>query len=358
MSTTLERIYIYLTKRCNMSCRHCYLSAGPDVPDQGIISTEQYVAVVGQCMELGLRSVKVTGGEPLLHHEKALAILEQSAALGLKPVLETNGLMVSEAIADRLARIKDINVGISLDSMDAETSDNFRQSLGAHKRVVGAIDRLVQRGAIVTVLVSVFRSNFDEMSSFADWMINDHGVSSVKFSPVISIGRATDMDDQALSPSELAEFARRMVALADRLGKKVTTILPFSLANPVSTPKLALGRCDISTTLGVGPAGEIMLCGIGLTNPETVFGNILDTNVTDVWRESEYLEGVRQIRHYEGVCSECIFQSQCANGCVAYAYSRYGSFHSPNPMCQSLYDAGLFPAKYLIGGSRACRTAD
>ncbi len=71
MDFPLEQIYFYLTEGCNLACRHCWLS--PKLQKDNIthpsLSMELFESIVEQAKPLGLESVKLTGGEPLLHSQ-------------------------------------------------------------------------------------------------------------------------------------------------------------------------------------------------------------------------------------------------------------------------------------------------
>lgn len=65
----LEQIYFYLTEGCNLACRHCWLS--PKLQGESktypTLSIELFHSILEQAKPLGLKAVKLTGGEPLMH---------------------------------------------------------------------------------------------------------------------------------------------------------------------------------------------------------------------------------------------------------------------------------------------------
>jgi organic radical activating enzyme len=102
---SIHRLYFYLTESCNLSCRHCYLapkfdSTGDKYPT---IPIELFKTAIREAKPLGLKQVKLTGGEPLLHpqFEKLLAIVRSE---GLSLNVETNGMLCTAKIASEIAK--------------------------------------------------------------------------------------------------------------------------------------------------------------------------------------------------------------------------------------------------------------
>jgi MoaA/NifB/PqqE/SkfB family radical SAM enzyme len=132
----LRMIYFYLTADCNLRCRHCYIA--PDFQtankSSAYLPFDTFKSIIAEAKPLGLVSVKLTGGEPLLHPD-ILKILEHIRDEGLDLVLETNGVLCTPEIAKALAACRLKLVSVSLDGADAYTHDSFRarESCAAHR---------------------------------------------------------------------------------------------------------------------------------------------------------------------------------------------------------------------------------
>jgi sulfatase maturation enzyme AslB (radical SAM superfamily) len=62
----LRFLWLEVTGRCNLTCRHCYADSGPD-GTHGLMTTADWLRVIGQAAALGTRAVQFVGGEPTLH---------------------------------------------------------------------------------------------------------------------------------------------------------------------------------------------------------------------------------------------------------------------------------------------------
>ncbi len=67
----LNTIYFYLTKGCNLCCRHCWVAPKHQTEETKYpeLSLDQFRSVIEQAKPLGLTGVKLTGGEPLMHSQ-------------------------------------------------------------------------------------------------------------------------------------------------------------------------------------------------------------------------------------------------------------------------------------------------
>jgi MoaA/NifB/PqqE/SkfB family radical SAM enzyme len=81
--------FLFLTNRCNLSCRHCYVSAGPY--DQQSMSDEIIDRAIGLFNTIGIRDVRLTGGEPTVH-PRFDSLIERLSEAGISVGLATNGI--------------------------------------------------------------------------------------------------------------------------------------------------------------------------------------------------------------------------------------------------------------------------
>ncbi|ANM20269.1 radical SAM domain-containing protein (plasmid) [Rhizobium sp. N541] len=127
----IKTIYLFLTRKCNLGCHHCYI-AGVGSKAKGIdFNLETIQGLIEQALPNGLRKVKVSGGEPMVHKE-FMAVMEYLASCGLKElVFETNGTLFDEFTIEQLSRLPNLTVFISLDHFDPEAHDAFRAKSGA-----------------------------------------------------------------------------------------------------------------------------------------------------------------------------------------------------------------------------------
>src|SRR5262245_21359157 len=142
-----------LTYRCNLSCEHCYLDAGsaPRVrsesfSDRSEMSTDECRGVIDQLAALAADCLTIlTGGEPLLRRD-ILDIVRYASGKGLWVVVGTNGVRITENLAKLLAEAGARGLALSLDALDEDRHDRFRQVRGAWRNTVEGTRILARAG--------------------------------------------------------------------------------------------------------------------------------------------------------------------------------------------------------------------
>ncbi|HEY5820668.1 MAG TPA: GTP 3',8-cyclase MoaA [Propionibacteriaceae bacterium] len=120
---TATDLRVSLTDRCNLRCTYCMPAEGLDwMPHAEVLSDEEIVRLITIGVQrLGITTVRLTGGEPLLRKNLELLVADL-AALDPAPViaLTTNGIGLA-ARAEKLAAAGLTRINISLDTLDAQT---------------------------------------------------------------------------------------------------------------------------------------------------------------------------------------------------------------------------------------------
>ncbi|MDQ8043173.1 MAG: GTP 3',8-cyclase MoaA [Solirubrobacteraceae bacterium] len=116
---------ISLTDRCNLRCAYCLPAEGlPWQPREQHLTADEIVAVARVLIDLGITTIRLTGGEPLLRRDLPEILAALHALPGLEDIaLTTNGVLL-ERQAAALAAAGGARLNVSLDTADRE---QFRQ---------------------------------------------------------------------------------------------------------------------------------------------------------------------------------------------------------------------------------------
>jgi SynChlorMet cassette radical SAM/SPASM protein ScmF len=351
----LHSVYLYITYRCNLRCYHCYqrpeYAAFTHADRRDELPAAVLVEGIRKALPLGVRSVKITGGEPFLRPDTD-DLVEGLAALGLHLTMETNGTMIGPERARRLARCG-VGVSVSIDGSTADQHDRLRGVHGAFDRTVKGIRHLLDSGAEVKVITAVSRRNLHDIERICA-TVRDLGVTQMKINPVNTLGVAgvSGIDDDLLSPVEVLNMygELRALRLEERYGVSLFLEGPPAFFTLEEIARARCGSCPYLNILGVLSNGEISFCGIGYTEPSLRFGSLCDADLTSLWHKHEVLRAARLAipASVGGICERCALLPRCRGSCRAIAYQQEHSFTSPHPWCQELADNGLFPEQYLL----------
>ncbi len=159
---------VSVTDRCNLRCVYCMPEEGvPLRPRQEMLSIEEIARIVRIARELGIRSVRFSGGEPLVRRG-IVELVRHMALLGFDDVaLTTNGTNLAPAVS-ALAAAGLMRVNISCDSLRPERFRTIRRR-GDLAVVLHAMDAAEAAGLspVKVNVVVIAGVNDDEVLDFA-----------------------------------------------------------------------------------------------------------------------------------------------------------------------------------------------
>ncbi len=174
LTDNFNRVISYLrvsiTDRCNLRCRYCTDSTFAFIPHQEILRYEEIIRIVRIAASLGVRKIRLTGGEPLCRKDLSFLLKEINDIGSIDDIsLTTNGLELTDSVETlRDAGLRRVN--ISLDSLRPERFA-YITGVDAFDKVIRSIDAAKDAGLnpvkINTVIIKGF--NDDEVLDFADF---------------------------------------------------------------------------------------------------------------------------------------------------------------------------------------------
>jgi len=167
-----DYLRISLTERCNLRCVYCMPAEGIMLrPREQFMRAEEVIVMARMFTDLGVKKIRLTGGEPLVRKDAAQIITE----LGRLPVelaITTNGVLVDQFVdVFKEAGLRSVNV--SLDSLRPERMQAISRR-DPFARTTANIRLLQDAGFHVKVNMVVMRGvNDDEVSDFMAWSRNE-----------------------------------------------------------------------------------------------------------------------------------------------------------------------------------------
>ena len=162
-----DYLRISLTERCNLRCFYCMPPEGIPLRDKAhFMSSEEIVAISTIFTQLGVKKIRLTGGEPLIRKD-ARNILLKLGELPVELAITTNGILVDQFIDTfKKAGIRSVNV--SLDSLNKERQEIISRR-NFFDRIMNNINLLLKEGFVVKVNVVVMNGvNVSELIEFIE----------------------------------------------------------------------------------------------------------------------------------------------------------------------------------------------
>jgi len=385
-----------LTYRCNLACEHCYLDAGPtplvrseQFADRSELGTEECFGVIDAIAAFAPECLTIlTGGEPLLRRD-ILDIVRRAAERGLWVVVGTNGVRVTENVAQRLAEAGARGLSLSLDALDPDRHDGFRKVRGAWRNTVEGAEILNRAGLPFIVQTTAGAHNFSELEAIADFAYERLAAKVWNLYFLVPTGRGQFVSD--MTPAQYDEvlatlyriqrtYSGRMLVNAKCAPHYIKTVLEHASApehaplrqgqsgqgettkeaftsaqaapswpgvSPIRTYSGGAGGCPAGTHyMGIRPNGDVTPCPY-----LPVFaGSLRRDTLADLWTTSALFNDVRRRASLGGRCGACEMNAQCG-GCRARAYGMTGDLMAEDPLCT--HTPGTFADSPLLRAPRS-----
>ena len=203
----IDYLRVSLTDRCNLRCEYCMPERGIDdkVKHPEILSLEEMFILIKEFVDLGIKKIRFTGGEPLVRKGAVELIKRVNDLEGINEVtITTNGVLLEDYAKELVeAGVKRINV--SLDTLDPEKFKKITRG-GDIQRVFRGIEKAQKLGIspikINTVLIGGF--NDDEIEDLVN--LTQYDNIDIRFIELMPIGEASGFaKSKFLSNNEILE---------------------------------------------------------------------------------------------------------------------------------------------------------
>ncbi len=208
---SIEYLRISVTDRCNFRCLYCMPAEGlPWLPKAEILSYEEIAAVVGQLAPLGLRRIRITGGEPTIRPNLTQLVRLLRAVPEIEDIaLSTNGARLPE-LAPSLRDAGLDRINMSADSLRPDRIAAIARRNLAFDPVSSAIAAAGVGLSPIKINVVVMRGiNDDEIEDFARLTLQHSW--HVRYIELMPVGEMSGLTWQHVVPSD--EVLSRIAAL-------------------------------------------------------------------------------------------------------------------------------------------------
>jgi MoaA/NifB/PqqE/SkfB family radical SAM enzyme len=180
-----DSMLISPTMRCNLNCYGCYSG----VYSQEDLPYEVLDRLMGECKEMGIYLVMMTGGEPFLRQD-LFDLFEKHEDMMFQ--VYTNATLIDEKMIDRFVALGNVAPAISLEGLREETDG--RRGKGQFDRILQVMDGLKEAGILFAVSTTQTSQNHDVLTSdaFIDFLVEKGCILLWNFH-YVPIGRNPDL---------------------------------------------------------------------------------------------------------------------------------------------------------------------
>jgi cyclic pyranopterin phosphate synthase len=254
-----------VTDRCDLRCTYCMPERMTFLPRADLLSLEELDRLAAAFIGLGVRKLRLTGGEPLVRKDviqlfESLSRFLRSGELD-ELTLTTNGTRLAQH-AEALARCGVRRVNVSLDSLDPGTFSRITRG-GRLDQVVEGIDAAIAAGIAVKInTVALRHDNLDDIVGIAEWA---HAKGAeMTLIEVMPMGEVeADRLDQHVPLTEVRQRLEQrwqLTDLARRTGGPARYLRTSDGGTIGLITPLSRNFCDACNRVRVTCTGEMYMC--------------------------------------------------------------------------------------------------
>lgn len=312
-------LQIYVTNKCNLRCKHCYMDSGLPLKN-GECSTQERIQAIDEFAKIhpgGL--VTFTGGEALLC-EDIYILLRAAKDKGLRTELYSNGLLINSKNIGTISELVD-DLQISLDGATSKVHEAVRgkRTFRPTLKAIRIIDRASETNHAFNyrLTFTLTMSNWHDIERNLSSLMRRldlKSISRVQVGTASGVGRAVRNKSIYSSADDMKQIESRVM---HSLAMKGVLKLPIFSINRFSK------TCGHGATIAVAADGKIYPCNI-VDQPD--LGKLIDLKNENIFRRIHKYIKSTSVDDVDG-CRKCSIRYFCGGMCRITNLKRMGSFN-------------------------------
>ncbi len=339
-----------VTSHCNLSCRHCYFEATPQ-KGSSELNTEGARDFIRDLAMLKVPALLFSGGEPLLRRD-IFELGRFARDSGIRPVLSTNGTLITDKTAKRIKEAGFSYVGVSLDGME-KINDEFRKKQGAFSLAMAGIRNCKKANLKVGLRFTLTKYNFKDLPDIFE-LVEKESIPRLCIYHLVYTGRGDNLRNKDLTYKEKRQILELIwqktlnfhkkgldieILTVDNHSDGVWIYQRLRKKNPIQA-KLVLELLKIqggnNSGIRIGAVdnyGNVYADQFLRTRP---LGNIRNRRFSDIWQDdnNSFLQALRDRKPLlRGKCQRCNYFVLCNGNFRARAEAVSGDIWQEDPGC-------------------------
>jgi radical SAM protein with 4Fe4S-binding SPASM domain len=308
----INEIIIEVTMKCNKSCEFCFNKLS-DQNNSNDLSTNQIKSLINKIHEAGVKTVRFTGGEPLLRKD-LFELMQYAHSKGLNVWMNTNGTLITNENAKKINEYVS-NILISFHSL--EDKDIIKNSIEMIRDV-----KTIRCGTIATQM------NIMKLEKFME-AVNEFNIDRWEIFRPMNKNNELNHKDIKILVEKIILFNK-----STKTECLITNSVPFCAYDPEKISSISSGA--------VADDGYIrfVVGGDGFARPtyftDKKIGNLIETSVENCWND-DFMKKMRKFDFIPEQCKKCNYVEKCRGGSRFIAKHANGSYNSLDPLSNMEY---------------------
>lgn len=267
---TIDYLRISVIDKCNLRCNYCMPVEGFEwIPRAELLTYEEISAIVREMVGMGLRRVRLTGGEPLIRKDLPVLVRLLREVDGLEEIsLSTNGILLPRFANElRLAGVDRVN--ISLDTLKRDRFETIaRRPVRVFDEIMAGLDAAERAGFVPIKINTVLLRglNDDEVARFVE--LTRSRPWHVRFIEMMPVGENLHLADRFIGADEVLERLGTLDELLPDAGPRGNGParyfrLPGAVGSVGVITPLSHNYCDSCNRVRLTADGRLRTCLFG-----------------------------------------------------------------------------------------------
>jgi len=335
----LKELKIEVTYRCPLACIHCSSDAMPSSDIE--LTKSDLMSIINQAIEMQVKEIAFSGGEPLLHPYITEAI-SMASKHNISTLLYTTGNVADfDSLIQEIKKSGLNKIIFSLYSENPELHESITRIRDSHSKTINAIKFCISKKVDTEIHFVALKRTYKNLISIAELSMK-LGIKRLSVLRFVPQGRGNLLRKDMLTKKEYSELKADIEFLRKK-GFDIRTGSPFNFLLLSNNPKCnsAIDRLIIAPDKNIYPCDAFkQIKAIEIVN--TSKNSILDeeANLKKCWEDSAYLKAVRKYltTQFAEQCTSCEHLELCLSGCLAQKVTNTGEFSKiPDPSCMRSY---------------------
>ncbi|MDQ0257896.1 radical SAM protein [Evansella vedderi] len=345
-----------LTQACELKCLHCRAEAQYRRHPMEL-NFEEGKKLIDDIHSMNNPMLVFTGGDPLMREDVfdiAKYAIDKGVRVSMTPSATPN---VTKLAMEKAKEVGLSRWAFSLDGPNADIHDHFRGTSGSFELTMNAIRYLHELELPIQINTVISRYNYDHLDEMAK-LVED--LECVLWSVFFLVPTGRGQEKDMITPVEHEKVFQWLYDLSKRVSFDIKTTAAQHYRRVVIQNKMwekdsginghqikykdAIIKGDTGRIDGLGRApkgvndgnGFVFISHIGDVYPSGLLpikaGNIRETPLPEIYRESEIFQSLRNPDLYKGKCGVCEFKHVCG-GSRSRAYAITGDYLESEPYC-------------------------
>lgn len=320
MNKKIIGLYVEILSKCNKRCAYCY-NEKEVLGGNHFISPKLFEKIVDTAKEIGLQSIDISGGEPMLH-DGICEMIEYAYSKKIIIRLISNFTLYKEKVYDLICKYS-IPLQVTIDGHTSEIHD-YTRGEGTFEKIAKNLAFLFEMGykGELHIRVNLHKANYKYVAEIISYA-KSIKASKIFIAMINKIGAGTNFHD-VIDYENSDEILSYITAKVEE-----TKLMDDGVEVNYTEPKVAMGcpyyeKETLECGFRIAADGYVYPCQLFMDKIFRI-GNVNNSSLESILNGEKLgrfhvLIGMR--KHYIPECQDCAYKNMCATGCPAEAYNK------------------------------------